>query len=159
MMIRQCEIGFVNSPMVQVGVSFSDGKHKHAVFKCRCGKRKILRIDHVRSGRTQNCGCKYGASTHRQSYSRVYRVWQGMNQRCGNKKAANFPRYGGRGITVCEEWKKSFEQFLSDMGEPENSEMQLDRIDNNRGYCKTNCRWVTRSENQQNRRNSKRNVR
>jgi hypothetical protein len=78
-----------------------------------------------------------------------------MKHRCCNKNAANFARYGGRGITVCEEWKTSFEAFLADVGFPASNDLQLDRIDNNRGYQKDNCRWVTRKENQANRRNSK----
>lgn len=155
MMIRHDEQMIVNGRLKQVGLSFRQRKYRVAVFECECKSRKVLRCDHVRSGRTLNCGCFYGASTHRMSRSHVYRVWQGMNHRCGNENAANFERYGGRGITVCEEWKESFEAFLDDMGLPESSDLQLDRTDNNQGYRKDNCRWVTRKENQANRRNSK----
>lgn len=155
MMIRHDEEMIVNGLLTQVGLSFPQKRYRCAVFQCKCEARKVLRCDHVKSGRTVNCGCRYGASTHRLSGSHVYRVWQGMNHRCGNPNAANFERYGGRGITVCDEWKTSFEMFLNDMGFPESSDLQLDRIDNNQGYRKDNCRWVTRKENQANRRNSK----
>ncbi len=155
MMIQQNEQMVVNGLLKQVGLSFKQGKYRYAVFECDCSSRKVLRLDHVKGGRTLNCGCRYGASTHRLSGSRIYRVWQGMVHRCCNSNAGNYARYGGRGITVCEEWKRSFESFLEDMGEPATTGLQLDRIDNNQGYRKNNCRWVTRKENQANRRNSK----
>jgi hypothetical protein len=155
MWIRTDERRIVKGKLTQVGASFLLKKHRFAVFECECTERKVLRIDHVASGRTNNCGCEYGASTHRMSRSRIYRVWQGMNQRCHNENAANYGRYGGRGITVCDEWRKSFEAFLADVGEPQTADLQLDRIDNNRGYCKSNCRWVTPRQNMMNRRNTK----
>ena len=152
-MIRHDEQMIVNARLRQVGLSFKLKKYREAVFECVCGARKVLRIDHVSSGRTTNCGCKYGSTTHGMSRQRLYRVWQGMLHRCGNENAANYERYGGRGIMVCDEWKESFSTFFHDMGTPESDDLQLDRIDNNQGYRKDNCRWVTRSQNQFNRRN------
>lgn len=155
MWIRTNEPIIVKAKLTQVGASFLLKKYRFAVFECECKQRKVLRIDHVASGRTGNCGCRYGASTHRMSGTKVYRVWQGMVHRCHNKNAANFDRYGGRGIKVCDEWRDSFECFFEDMGSPESPDLQLDRIDNNQGYSKKNCRWVTRKENMMNRRNTK----
>jgi hypothetical protein len=78
--------------------------------------------------------------------------WSDMKQRCFNQKAKQYPNYGGRGITVCDEWVSSFKQFISDMGEkPEGK--TLDRINNNDNYAPSNCRWATKTEQQSNRRN------
>lgn len=77
-------------------------------------------------------------------HTRTYQIWANMLQRCGNRNRPDWIHYGGRGITVCPEWRK-FETFLSDMGvAPDNR--TLDRIDNAKGYCKANCRWASYRE-------------
>lgn len=78
----------------------------------------------------------------------LYSVWNSMIQRCTNPHVAAWGRYGGRGITVCPEWR-SFVRFVADMP-PRPAGTELDRIDNNMGYSKANCRWVTRIENLRN---------
>lgn len=80
--------------------------------------------------------------THGLSKTRQYTQWAAMKQRCYNKKDKWYPHYGGRGIRVCPNWKKSFEAFLRDMGKCP-AGLQLDRINNNKGYNKHNCRWAT----------------
>lgn len=80
---------------------------------------------------------------------RTCHAWRGMHNRCGNPNAKAYPRYGGRGITVCAEWA-SFRKFLADMGEkPEGC--SLDRKNNDKGYSKANCRWATDIEQNRNR--------
>lgn len=89
--------------------------------------------------------------THGRRDTPEYRAWDGMKQRCTNPKARGYDRYGGAGITVCDRWMYSFENFYADMGDRPSSEHSLDRIDGSKGYSPNNCRWATRSEQQKNR--------
>ena len=88
--------------------------------------------------------CRHGGE------SLVYLTWQGMMGRCFVKSNGNYCKYGAKGITVCERWK-IFENFLADMGERPGN-LQIDRIDNNKGYSPENCRWTTSKVNNNNKR-------
>lgn len=90
---------------------------------------------------------------HGKKYSSEYKAWENMHQRCSDTKARGYKNYGGRGIKVCEQWKR-FSKFFSDMGTKPSPELTLDRIDNDKGYCKDNCRWATRKQQANNRRKS-----
>ena len=83
--------------------------------------------------------------------TRSYFAWQDMKKRCYWKASPDYKNYGGRGITVCREWRNDYQQFFSDMGEPL-AGMVFDRINNDGHYCKANCRWVTRAESNRNKR-------
>jgi len=80
-----------------------------------------------------------------------YHAWHAMIRRCHDPRDANFARYGGRGIRVCERWREDFMMFLSDMRPRPSAEHSLDRIDNDAGYAPENCRWATRTVQQRNR--------
>lgn len=95
-----------------------------------------------------------GQITHQKSYSKVYRTWIAMKSRCTNTNEPNYINYGARGIFVCERWNR-FENFYEDMGDLPFYDAQLDRIDNEDGYYKENCRWVSCKENSKNRRTTK----
>lgn len=81
----------------------------------------------------------------------TYTRWKSMMQRCTNPAASNFKNYGARGITVCAQWRESFDVFRADMGECPDKDMTLDRIDNLRGYEPGNCRWATKAQQNQHR--------
>jgi|SRR3954463_6532156 len=133
--------------------------HKNAsgeVFwlcRCECGKERPVKAGSLRCGRSTSCGCAHrdAVTQHGMTGTPTFRSWDGMLQRCTNPKAPDYDRYGGRGITVCEAWRDSFNQFLIDMGtRPEG--MTLDRIDTDKGYEPRNCRWATGKTQQRNRR-------
>jgi hypothetical protein len=84
------------------------------------------------------------------THTKVYKVWTSMRNRCSNPRHKAYKSYGGRGITVCESWD-SFEKFLEDMGTP-NAGESLDRVNNELGYSKSNCRWATKVQQGNNRR-------
>ena len=127
--------------------------------RCDCGEVRVVFVGHLTSGHTRSCGClKTGRkTTHGKTGTRVHRAWGDMLSRCYNPNLPNFRYYGGRGITVCDRWRHSFEAFLEDMGEPPEG-LSLDRKDNNGNYTPKNCRWATKSEQQKNRRPRRRKV-
>lgn len=131
---------------------------------CDCGKTSQAREYHVRIEVTRSCGCikvettRTNAMRHghikNQHPSREYNTWHAMRSRCYRKTDPCYKNYGGRGIAVCDRWKDSFENFLSDMG-PRPMGKTLDRIENDKGYSPENCRWATAAEQRANTRLSK----
>lgn len=94
-------------------------------------------------------------SKHGQSYTPEYRIWRGMVNRCHSQGDPAWDSYGGRGIVVCEDWREDFFAFLADMGRRPSPGHEIDRRDNDQGYSRHNCRWVSRKINSRNRRSAR----
>lgn len=123
----------------------------YIICKCDCGNEWSGSQAIVARGQVRSCGCGRVAAqlSHGLSGSRAYHVWEAMVARCTNPNMHAYHRYGGRGIGMCEEWR-TFSNFFRDMGHPPEG-YHIDRIDNEKGYCKENCRWVTAKTNMRNR--------
>jgi hypothetical protein len=123
---------------------------------CDCGGKSIVSTSDLNKGRTNSCGClrrermKNLNKSHGQSYSKTYQSWVKAKDRCFNPKHVAFHKYGGAGITVCDRWKNSFENFYADMGDPPTEKHSLDRIENSKGYDPENCRWATKKQQSEN---------
>ena len=133
-------------------------KHGHVMWLCQCdcGNQKVVKGHKLLSGDYKSCGCMHRKYSHGHSDTRLYHIWRTMKARCVDPNSHKYHAYGGRGITICEEWLNSFEAFYDwAMSNGYRENLSIDRINNDGSYCPENCRWATAKEQANNTRNNR----
>lgn len=148
-------IGHKYHRLIVLGVVGKDKQHCAMVEAlCDCGRTTITRANGIIYGNTKSCGClnkervKQISTKHGMYLTKTYKAWRNMLSRCYNPHSSKFYLYGGKGITVCDQWH-NFENFLADMGEAPTGR-SLERKDGQKGYEKSNCIWATIKEQNRN---------
>lgn len=129
-------------------------KDTYWLCECECGTWKVISRGQLMAGETNSCGClrKEKLQNDRHRNKKLYQAWQDMKQRCYNPKNEYYHRYGGRGITVCNEWLADYKPFYEwAMSHGYKEGLSIDRINNDAGYSPENCRWASPSEQTDNR--------
>ena len=134
---------------------YTNAKNKTIYLcKCECGNLKEVKRNSLVTGHTKSCGCipKKGNLKHGQKRTKLYGLWLNIKDRCNNKNNSHFKYYGEKGIKMCEQWANDYSAFMKwalENGYVEG--LSIERIDNNKGYEPSNCKWITKEEQARNR--------
>ena len=121
---------------------------RHSLWECKCDCGNTIVVAQPNLRKQTSCGCTRKKRKEPLTQVRLYRIWTSMKTRCFNPNATYYHNYGGRGITVCDEWKNDFKSFYDwSMSNGYADNLTIDRIDNDRNYEPDNCQWITKSEN------------
>ena len=150
--------------LIVVAEAASRGGHRRIMARCDCGVDKVVRLDHLRSGLIESCGCLSREGNNRShgearkgKWTAEYRTWAGIKERCTNPKRWNYQFYGALGVKMCKEWFDSYESFVAYVGRRPSAQHSIDRYPNPAGnYEPGNVRWATRIEQARNKRGSAR---
>ena len=140
------------SKLIVISRAVNNTRNTRWNCKCDCGRKCVVTACNLRNGHTKSCGCVRALTmgntfrTHGRTESQSYRTWCGIKARCYKPSASNYYLYGARGVTVCDRWLQSFENFYADMGDPPTKKHSIDRKDNSLGYSPDNCKWSTQIE-------------
>ena len=148
-------------------IEIGETKNKQIYWKCKCdcGKQTMVQGRKLRDGLIKSCGCQQIAqiraarTVHGECGTKLYYIWKGIKQRTTNPHNKDFPRYGGRGIRMCEEWQKSFPAFKAwAIQSGYRAGLSIDRKDNDGNYSPENCHWATAKEQASNRHTSNQHI-
>ena len=163
MLIQSNRLQVVSEPFLK---DFGTYRKLMVKCQCRCGGIVTVRKESLASGNVKSCGClhkefvsklgksavKHGEFADGKQGCGEYFSWHNLKERCLNKNDKDYAKYGGRGITVCNKWKESYQNFLADMGRRPEGYSSIDRINVNGNYEPSNCRWSTYKQQSNNRR-------
>lgn len=168
--MNKLTVDYTNAKFGEVTVICRDADHiqpsgrRRVQWKCQCSCGKVFSVRNDALKNLTSCGCKRNKENglrlikHADSRTRLYKLYYSMLQRCYNPKASRYLNYGGRGVEVCEEWKKDYTVFAewakSNGYDPNNPDLSLERIDVNGHYSPENCSWIPLKDQYNNRQNT-----